>query len=191
MKILVLHGKGSSPKKIEWLASPLRAFGEVDAPEADIEAEEFIQRFMSKNYDLVAGHSRGGTFALLYAAYRGVPVIAVSAPSDRMKQRDYLSRFSEGTIQRKLYEDLSGLSKEYLQSTSPIFLAEKIKDALLIHGSEDSIVPVEQSIEMCKLINEKGGRCFLSIVKMKHTPSIANYKEISSIIQEWVRRHVV
>ncbi len=191
LKMLVLHGKGSCPKKVEWLASPLRAFGEVEAPRADMEADDFIQRFMNRSYDLVAGHSRGGTFALLYAAYRGVPVIAVSAPSDRLKQKDYLSKFNEGTIQRRLYEDLNGLSEEYLRRTSPVVFADKIKDALLIHGSEDQIVPVDQSIEMCRLINEKGGRCFLSILKMRHTPSVANYREISNLVQEWVKRHVV
>ncbi len=190
MKILALHGKGSDPAKIAWLISPLKIFGDVDAPYVDIEANEFLKSYLKTEYDIVAGHSRGGTYALLYSAFKGKPVIAVSSPSDRLKQSEYLKGFQPGTVQKRLYEDLQKIQKEYLAETSPINYADKIKNALLIHGSEDDIVPVQQSEELCKKIVESGGKCRLYVIKMRHTPPASRYSEIHKIIESWVRDNV-
>ncbi|MGC9144544.1 MAG: alpha/beta hydrolase family protein [Nitrososphaeria archaeon] len=190
MKILALHGKGSDPAKIAWLISPLKIFGDVDAPYVDIEANEFLKSYLKTEYDIVAGHSRGGTYALLYSAFKGKPVIAVSSPSDRLKQSEYLKGFQLGTVQKRLYEDLQKIQKEYLAETSPINYADKIKNALLIHGSEDDIVPVQQSEELCKKIVDSGGKCRLYVIKMRHTPPASRYSEIHKIIESWVRDNV-
>ncbi|MGC8599731.1 MAG: alpha/beta hydrolase family protein [Nitrososphaeria archaeon] len=190
MKILALHGKGSDPAKIAWLISPLKIFGDVDAPYVDIEANEFLKSYLKTEYDIVAGHSRGGTYALLYSAFKGKPVIAVSSPSDRLKQSEYLKGFQPGTVQKRLYEDLQKIQKEYLAETSPINYADKIKNALLIHGSEDDIVPVQQSEELCKKIVDSGGKCRLYVIKMRHTPPASRYSEIHKIIESWVRDNV-
>jgi len=190
LKILALHGKGSDPAKIAWLISPLKIFGDVDAPYVDIEANEFLKSYLKTEYDIVAGHSRGGTYALLYSAFKGKPVIAVSSPSDRLKQSEYLKGFQPGTVQKRLYEDLQKIQKEYLAETSPINYADKIKNALLIHGSEDDIVPVQQSEELCKKIVESGGKCRLYVIKMRHTPPASRYSEIHKIIESWVRDNV-
>ncbi|MGC8664422.1 MAG: alpha/beta hydrolase family protein [Nitrososphaeria archaeon] len=190
MKILALHGKGSEPAKISWLIGPLKKLGEVEAPKFDEEAKDFLNAYLNKDYDLVAGHSKGGTYALLYSAFKGKPVIAVSSPSDRVKQAEYLNSFSEGSIQKSLYEDLKSVPKEYLIETSPIKYADRIKNALLIHGSEDNIVPVQQSEELCEKILKNGGKCKLFIIKMRHTPPPSRYTEIQKIIENWVKEIV-
>ncbi|BCU71037.1 alpha/beta hydrolase family protein [Stygiolobus caldivivus] len=184
---LVLHGKGSSPEKVEWLAKPLRQFGEVLVPEFEIEAKEGVEKALTYNFDLVAGHSRGGLVALIVAALKGKNVIAVSAPSDRRKQREYLSRFSTGTIQNKIYEDIKDLPEEELDYY-PLKYAQKIKNALLIHGENDDIVLKEHSIILCEEIKKYGGKCELHIIKgMKHSPLGQHYKVIWDIITDWVK----
>lgn len=188
---MALHGKGSDPAKISWLINPLKTFGDVYAPKFDGEASEFLNSFLNKEYDLVAGHSRGGTYALLYSAFKDKPAIAVSSPSDRVLQAEYLKSFNEGTIQKNLYEDLIKIPKEYLIETSPIKYAGRIKNVLLIHGSEDNIVPVQQSKNLCEMILKTGGKCKLYIIKMKHTPPPSSYKEIKKIIENWVNDNVV
>ncbi len=190
MKILALHGKGSDPAKIAWLTTPLKIFGEVEAPKIDMEARDFLNSYLNKEYDLVAGHSKGGTYALLYSAFKGKPVIAVSSPSDRVKQAEYLNSFSEGSVQKSLYEDLKKIPKEYLIETSPLNYADRIKKALLVHGDEDNIVPVQQSKELCERILKAGGKCELYIIKMRHTPPASRYAEIQRIIENWVKDNV-
>ncbi len=190
LKILALHGKGSNPAKIKWLTEPLKEFGQVDAPNVEMEADEFLNEFLNKEYDLVAGHSRGGTYALLYAANKGVPVIAVSAPSDRILQLNYLSSFKQGTFQKNAYEDLKNLSYEYLKRTSPIAYADRIKKALLIHGTKDETVPLEQSKKMCEAILKSGGSCNLHELEMKHTPPASLYRTVNKIIKDWVIKNV-
>jgi dipeptidyl aminopeptidase/acylaminoacyl peptidase len=187
MKSLVLHGKGSSPEKVEWLAKPLRQFGEVLIPEFEIEAKEGVQKALTYDFDLIAGHSRGGLVALIAAALKGKSAIAVSAPSDRRKQKEYLSKFPPGTIQRKIYEDIKNLPDEELE-WYPLKYADRIKNALLIHGENDDVVLKEHSIILCDEIRKYGGKCQLYIIKgMKHSPLGQHYNEIWKIITEWVK----
>ncbi len=187
MNILALHGKGSSPERIKWLTDPLSAFGNVIAPQVDMEVEESLQIAKKYSFDLVAGHSRGGTVALLAAAERKVPVIAVSAPSDRLMQRMHLCSYPEGTVQRQLCREQENLSESYLKSTSPINFADRISNALLIHGKHDDIVPIAQSIMMCSRIKGSGGKCELVELMMKHSPPKSLEKELSRAIKEWIR----
>ena len=71
----MLHGKGPSPEKVSWLWEPLKEFGDVEVPPFDYSVEEGLQLALRESFDLVAGHSRGGTIALLAAAKKGRPVI--------------------------------------------------------------------------------------------------------------------
>ena len=186
---LVLHGKGSSPEKVEWLAKPLRQFGEVIVPYFEIEVKEGVEKAITYNFDLIAGHSRGGTIALIAAALKGKSVIAVSAPSDRRKQKEYLSRFPPGTIQHKIYEDIKNLPEEEFEYY-PLKYADRIKNALLIHGENDEIVLKDHSVILCEEIKKHGGNCELHIIKgMKHTPLGQHYKLIWDIITNWVKKN--
>ncbi|MBB5254392.1 alpha/beta hydrolase family protein [Sulfurisphaera ohwakuensis] len=190
MRSLVIHGKGSSPEKVEWLAKPLRSFGEVIVPDFEIEVKEGVEKALQYNFDCIAGHSRGGTIALIVGALRGSCVIAVSAPSDRRKQKEYLSKFPQGTIQHKIYEDLIKLP-DYEFDYSPLKYADKLKDVLLIHGENDEIVSKEHSIVMCEEIKKYGGNCELHIIpNMKHTPLGQQYSTIWNIIENWIRKRL-
>jgi len=191
MKTLVIHGKGSSPDKVEWLAKPLRKYGEVTVPEFEIEVREGIEKALTYDFDCIAGHSRGGTIALIAGALRGTCVIAVSAPSDRKKQREYLSTFPPGTIQNKIYQDISSLP-EYEFEYAPLKYTDRLKNVLLIHGEEDEIVLKEHSIVMCEEIKKHGGKCELHIIpKMKHTPLGQQYSIIWDIVDKWIKENTL
>ncbi|MGC8661085.1 MAG: alpha/beta hydrolase family protein [Nitrososphaeria archaeon] len=188
MIILALHGKGSTPEKITWLTEPLSHFGEVTAPPIDMEVNQALSFVDRYSFDLIAGHSRGGTVALLAAAKRDVPVVAVSAPCDRVLQRMHLCSYPDGTVQKKLCREQDGYSESYLRSTSPVNFADKIADALLIHGKRDDIVPISQSRTMCYKIRESGGKCSLLELEMKHTPPKSLEKELFRAVEEWIRK---
>ncbi|MBW9142029.1 MAG: prolyl oligopeptidase family serine peptidase [Candidatus Aramenus sp.] len=184
---LVLHGKGSSPDKVTWLSDPLKEFGQVLAPPFDYEVREGVERALSLSFDLIAGHSRGGTIALVVGALKGKPVIAVSAPTDRVKQLEYLSKFPEGTLQYRNYLDLSKVPSEELVKYSPIKYAEKLKKVLLIHGKNDEVVLPSHSVELCERVKENGGYCELHLLEMRHSPPAHAFREIKEIVVKWVR----
>ncbi|QPG51219.1 S9 family peptidase [Saccharolobus solfataricus] len=189
MKSLVIHGKNSSPEKVEWLAKPLRKFGEVIVPEFEIEAKEGVEKALTYDFDCIAGHSRGGLIALIAAALKGKWAIAVSAPSDRRKQKEYLSKFPPGTVQYNIYQDLMKMP-EYELEYSSLSYADRLKKVLLIHGEDDEMVLKEHSITLCDTIKRMGGDCELHIIpKMKHTPLGQQYQTIWSIIEDWIKRN--
>ncbi|EZQ04815.1 dipeptidyl aminopeptidase [Candidatus Acidianus copahuensis] len=190
MKFLVIHGKGSSPEKIGWLIDPLKEFGEVYAPEFDLEVKEGVEKALKINFDCIAGHSRGGLIALITAALKGTCVISISAPSDRIRQLKYSSTFPKDTIQYRNYLDLLKIPEEELKKYSAINYANKIKKALLIHGERDEIVEKEQSKLMCEEIGRNGGECELHIINMRHSPGKSNEKEIKEIIQRWINTKI-
>ncbi|AWR96428.1 prolyl oligopeptidase family serine peptidase [Acidianus sulfidivorans JP7] len=191
MRSLVIHGKGSSPEKVEWLAKPLRSFGEVIVPEFELEVKDGVRKALSYNFDCIAGHSRGGLIALIAAAIVGSCVIAVSAPSDRIRQKNYLSKFPEGTIQYKNYQDLLKIPDQELIQYSAINYADKLKKVLLLHGDKDEMVEKEQSITLCNEIKKNNGNCTLYIIDMKHSPPKSKEKEISAIIENWIKNTIL
>ncbi|ARM74908.1 alpha/beta hydrolase family protein [Acidianus manzaensis] len=191
MKSLVIHGKGSSPGKVEWLANPLRKYGDVQVPDFDMEVKEGIEKALSFDFDCIAGHSRGGVIALIAAAIKGTCAIAVSAPADRLRQKQYLSKFPEGTIQYKNYQDLLKISDDELKEYSAITYARKLNNVLLLHGSKDEMVEKEQSINLCNEIIKYGGKCELKIIDMKHSPPKSKEKEIYEIIQNWINNNIL
>ncbi|MEM0169460.1 MAG: prolyl oligopeptidase family serine peptidase [Metallosphaera sp.] len=188
MKSIVLHGKGSSPHKVEWLSNPLRTFGQVDTPDFDYDVEEGLRIVLSKEFDLIAGHSRGGTVALLAGAKKGLPVIAVSAPTDRLLQLEHLSKFPTESEQGKLYKYLSTFPNERLIETSPITYAKDLRNVLLIHGEKDEVVPKIHSEVLCEKVKESGNRCDFVVLEMRHSPPKHLYNKIERIVLEWVKR---
>ncbi|WP_287690068.1 prolyl oligopeptidase family serine peptidase [Metallosphaera javensis (ex Sakai et al. 2022)] len=187
MNSIVLHGKGSSPSKVEWLSTPLRRFGTVEVPDFDYDVEQGLEIVLRKDFHLVAGHSRGGTVALLAGARRFVPVIAVSAPTDRILQLEHLSRFPEDSEQGKLYRYLSTFSRERLIETSPITYASSLRNVLLIHGENDDVVPIIHSERLCEKVREAGNECNMVRLNMRHSPPKHLYREIEDIVVKWVQ----
>ncbi|AWR93567.1 alpha/beta hydrolase family protein [Acidianus brierleyi] len=190
MRILVLHGKGSSPDKIKWLSKPLEEFGEIIVPDFDYEVKEGVEKALKYDFDCIAGHSRGGTIALMSSALTGKCCIAVSAPSDRVEQMKYLSSFPQDSIQYRNYLDLSKISIEDLKKYSPINYADKLHNVLLIHGKNDNIVSPTHSINLCNKIKENGGKCELYLIEMKHSPPMDKYSELAGIIKKWVKTQI-
>ncbi|BBG24166.1 alpha/beta hydrolase family protein [Sulfuracidifex tepidarius] len=187
MRCLVLHGKNSSPEKIKWLTDPISKFAEVESPFVDMEVSEIVEKFRHENYECFAGHSRGGTAALILGSIRPSVVIAVSSPTDRKLQLDHLSKFPDDTPQSSLYKDLSKVRD--LDSSSPINYVEGLKNSsiLLIYGDSDQIVPRRHGEVLC----EKLANCRLEIVKgMKHSPMGQQIGQINRIISEFLKYYV-
>ncbi len=187
MKCLVLHGKNSSPGKVKWLIDPISRFADVESPSVEMEVNEIVEKFKGENYECVAGHSRGGTAALILGSLWSSLVIAVSSPTDRRFQLDYLSKFPDGTPQSSLYKDL--LRVKDLDSSSPINYVEGLKRAnvLLIYGDSDQIVPKKHGEILC----EKLTNCKLKVVNgMKHSPMGQQIGEISRIVSEFLEYYV-
>jgi Dipeptidyl aminopeptidases/acylaminoacyl-peptidases len=187
MRSLVLHGKGSSPEKVSWLWEPLKEFGNVEVPPFDYSVEEGLQLALRESFDLVAGHSRGGTIALLAGAKKGRPVIAVSAPTDRILQLEHLYNRRDLPGSKELYQYLSSIPVEVLRETSPVNHSSLLKDVLLIHGIRDEVVPAEHSKILCEKVREMGNRCTLLLLDMRHSPPAHLYSKIRQIIQDWIR----
>ncbi len=184
MKCLVLHGKNSSPEKIRWLTEPISKFASVTAPSVDLEVAEIVEKFRDDAYECVAGHSRGGTAALLLGSLGARLVVAVSAPTDRRMQLEYLSAFAPGSIQHSLYMELEKVKD--LEETSPINYAKGLDKAkvLLIYGEKDEIVPKKHGEVMCGILSN----CRLEIVKgMKHSPMGSQIGEISRILENFFK----
>lgn len=187
MKSLVIHGKSSTPEKVEWLAKPLRKFGEVVVPNFDMEVREGVEKALAYDFDCIAGHSRGGLIALIAGAIKGSCVIAVSTPADRLRQRRYLSKFSEDTVQYKNYQDLLRIPEEELAKYSALNYVDRLKKVLLIHGERDEMVEKDQSILLCNEILKHGGSCTLKLFDMAHSPPKSKEKEIGEIIEKWIK----
>lgn len=188
MEIFVLHGKHSSPEKVSWLSKPLKKFGNVQVPFFDFEIKQGLEILKGKEIDCIAGHSRGGTAALLAAEIMNIKcVIAVSAPIDRIYQMNYLCKFGEDTIQHKLCLELRALPEEELKETSPIYMLDKLDNVLIIHGDSDEIVPLWHSKTLYERLNGLGRNVRLEIIKgMKHTPMRSQYSYIEKIITEFM-----
>ncbi|MGC9105470.1 MAG: alpha/beta hydrolase family protein [Thermoprotei archaeon] len=188
MKAIVLHGRSSSPKSVEWLAEPFRAFGEVIVPDFDFEVNEGVNRALQYDFDVIAGHSRGGLIALIVAAIKGKPVVAVAAPADRKRQYEYVSKFPPDTFQGRIYKELSALPKEEIEVSAFQYL-EKLDNVLLIHGLQDPVVQPEQSKDLCDALRKLGKRCELYLIpKMGHSPRDENVRVVQEIIKGWLER---
>jgi dipeptidyl aminopeptidase/acylaminoacyl peptidase len=93
--------------------------------------------------EVAAGHSMGGTVALLLAARNPGSVkcvVAVAAPVDRRLQLQYLLQ-SDDPYLRKLANHLASLGSK-LELTSPSrYIGSNMPPVLYIRGSEDHVVP--------------------------------------------------
>ncbi|WP_252901157.1 alpha/beta hydrolase [Vulcanisaeta sp. JCM 14467] len=101
---------------------------------------------------IIAGHSMGGTIALLAASILSqiTCAISVSGPTDRLAQIRWLLSGEPGSIRRRTYEELAKIdsrqvTEEFLMRTSPInYLRPNLPPILLIHGTSDELVNVKQ-----------------------------------------------
>ncbi|WP_069808192.1 alpha/beta hydrolase family protein [Vulcanisaeta thermophila] len=201
MKALALHGYGSSPEKINWLVGPLRSLGlEVITPgytdfNDGLRKSEEVLKSDNDTY-IVAGHSMGGSIALLLASMYGNVrcVISVSGPTDRVAQVRWLSEGEPGSIRRRTYEELlrgGGVDEDFLRGTSPInYIKPGMPPVLFIHGTEDELVPIwhpEIYIERARGLGN-----VVELVKvegMRHTPRGRDIHVIARAIEDFVKRN--
>lgn len=104
----------------------------------------------------IVGASYGGYAALMGATK--TPdlfqcAISFAGMSDLVKMRDSFRNFTNKNTARKQF----GEDKNQLKETSPVRMAEKVKiPILLIHGKDDTTVPVLQSRIMADALKDKG-----------------------------------
>ena len=143
-KAVAFHGYRSSPQNIQWLTQPLVEAGfEVVAP-AYREVEDGYEAGLRElPVEVAAGHSMGGTVALLLAAKNPGSVkcvVAVAAPVDRRLQLQYLLQ-SDDPYLKKLANQLTSLGNK-LELTSPSrYIGSGMPPVLYVRGSEDRVVP--------------------------------------------------
>lgn len=143
-KALAFHGYKSSPSNIQWLVEPLQKAGlNVVAPTIRDVEDGYEAGLRELPVAVAAGHSMGGTVALLLAARNPGAVgcvVAVASPVDRRLQLQYLMQ-SENPYLKKLANDLASLGNK-LELTSPSrYISSNMPPVLYIRGSQDEVVP--------------------------------------------------
>jgi dipeptidyl aminopeptidase/acylaminoacyl peptidase len=104
----------------------------------------------------IVGASYGGYAALMGATK--TPdlfqcAISFAGMSDLIKMRDNYRNFMNKNTARKQF----GENKSQLKETSPVRMAKKVKiPILLIHGKDDTVVPVAQSRIMADALKDEG-----------------------------------
>ncbi|ALU12770.1 hypothetical protein EYM_07330 [Ignicoccus islandicus DSM 13165] len=181
---MTFHGYGSSPSRIKWL---IEAFEELEIdvtapklPQPLVKAYEYVKT-LGLDADAFSGHSMGGALSLILAAQRSKPAIAVAPPTDLSFQLEYMRRTPS---LKKIYDEIASLVKiEEMVRLSPMNFRYE-KPVLIIHGTDDKVVPIEQSIQFCKKIP----KCKLvEINGMSHTP---RKEEEITILKKSIREFV-
>lgn len=104
----------------------------------------------------IVGASYGGYAALMGATK--TPdlfqcAISFAGMSDLIRMRDSYRNFTNKNTARKQF----GEDKAQLKETSPVRMAERVKiPILLIHGKDDTVVPVVQSRIMASALKDEG-----------------------------------
>ncbi len=200
-----MHGFGSSPEKINWLTGPLKALNlEVITPtyrdfEDGLNKVSELLRGANNRY-ILAGHSMGGSIALLAASTLSnvACAISVSGPTDRLAQIRWLLAGEPGSIRRRTYEELAKIdsrqvTEEFLIKTSPInYLRPNLPPILLIHGTNDELVnikQVENYYEKAKFLSNVIE--LIRVEGMPHTPRGKDIKVIAGSIEGFIRKYCI
>lgn len=143
-KALAFHGYGSSPANIGWLVTPLEKLGfRVVAPNIREVEDGYESGLKELPVAVAAGHSMGGTVALLLAAKNPGSVgcvIAVAAPVDRRLQLQYMLQ-SDSPYLKKLANRLMSMEGKLEQTSPSRFIGPNMPPVLYIRGTNDDVVP--------------------------------------------------
>ncbi len=193
MRAIVYHGRGSSPEKVDWLIKPLRDLGyEVAAPTIRDVSDAYEAGLSLLPVDVAAGHSMGGTAALLLAARNpGMVgcVISVAGPVDRRLQLQWLE--SKGDkFSKRLANELAALGP-LLDETSPSrYIGRGMPPVLYIRGERDDVVP-RAHVDVLVGLAEKFGFPVdvVEIAGMGHTPKGDEEREkVARVIANFVEK---
>ncbi len=193
-----------------WFSISYRlAKGPLDFGDAvgDVEAAIRFVRSHAGEYGVdperiyLVGESAGGHLAAMASlggaegtAVRGV--VALYTPSDLVALATTSEMIPAG-IRRQLHgTPFAKLILARLEQLSPIGLVKPgMPPFFLIHGDEDKLVPIGQSIEFCKKITAAGGACTMSTMPgvghsvrfWEGNASVASRYKREMV--EWLRSH--
>ncbi|MEM4970204.1 MAG: prolyl oligopeptidase family serine peptidase [Sulfolobales archaeon] len=198
-RAVVFHGSGSSPSSVTWLA---RIIGErgfaVDAPDSSGDVIQVAEEYAKKGFDLYAGHSRGGSIALIASALAGRgAVITVGTPADRLLQARWLSLHQPGSVQRTLYQDLERRLGNPWEDPIPYDRTSLIRytryvrgPVLIIHGDSDPIVRSYHADILEDFLRLSGAHVEKILVRgMGHAPRREHIEIIRRAIHSFLERH--
>jgi len=193
-KAVAFHGYKSSPSNIDWLVQPLKALGlEVVTPQIRDVDDGYEAGLRELPVDVAAGHSMGGTVALLLAAKNPGAVkcvVAVASPVDRRLQLQYLMQSNDPYL-KKLANDLASLGSK-LELTSPSrYIGSNMPPVLYIRGSEDNVVP-RTHVDILAGLSDRFNFPLevVEIEGMKHTPQGEEHREkIADAVMRFVNSH--
>jgi len=186
-RALAFHGRGSTPDRIRWLIDALEAAGLVVEAPSYGEVDEGYRIAVSRlPIDVVAGHSMGGTVAMLLAAKHPDEVrcvISIAGPVDRLEQLRYMK---ERGLNR-LASEVEALGIEKLIETSPIkYLSERTPPILYIWGDRDDIVPITHLQMLRDAAKRLGFRLVDVVVEgMGHVPRGHQLGLVKRIVTEF------
>jgi dipeptidyl aminopeptidase/acylaminoacyl peptidase len=192
-KAVAFHGYKSSPQNIQWLTQPLSEAGfEVVAPAIRDVEDGYEAGLRELPVDVAAGHSMGGTVALLLAARNPGSVkcvVAVAAPVDRRLQLQYLLQSDDPHL-KKLGNQLASLGSK-LELTSPSrFIGSGMPPVLYIRGSEDRVVP-RTHIDILAGLSDKFNFPLevVEVEGMDHAPRTEEHRrKVAEAILSFVKR---
>lgn len=193
-KAVVFHGRGSSPANIQWLADPMRELGlEVATPAIRDVEDGYETGLRELPVAVAAGHSMGGTVALLLAAKNPGAVkcvVAVGAPVDRLLQLQYMQQSTDPHL-RKLASELAALGNTKLEQTSPSrHIGTNMPPVLYIRGAKDHVVP-RTHVDILAGLSDRFNFPLevVEIPNMGHTPTEEEHrKAIRQAIQSFLTK---
>lgn len=174
--VVVLHAFNQKPEDVEYYSRELASLGMVSMAPRYTDASDGIAvavRALRKLKALewvdperlgLLGVSLGGTVALLASTQERVRfVVSLGGWVDLADLYRFLSRFPGGSQQRYIADLVKSTlgepeeSRELYELSSPITYADRISGSvLLIHGTEDSMVPASQSETLYRRLRELG-----------------------------------
>ncbi|MCX8184529.1 MAG: prolyl oligopeptidase family serine peptidase [Sulfolobales archaeon] len=173
---VALHAFNQKPEDIEQYSKELAALGIVvlsprytdasDGVAVALRALKKLKTLSSVDQERLGlfGISLGGTVSLLASTQEKVRfVVSIGGWVDLADLCRFLSKFPHGSSQKYIADLVRSTlgdpeeNREIYELASPITYADKISGSvLLIHGSEDSMVPVSQSEAMYRKLRELG-----------------------------------
>ncbi|ABL87942.1 conserved hypothetical protein [Pyrobaculum islandicum DSM 4184] len=190
-KALAFHGRGSSPENILWLIQPLQETGhEVVAPQIRDVEDGYETGLKELPVAIAAGHSMGGTVALLLAAKNPGAVgcvVAIAAPVDRRLQLQYMLQSGDPYL-NKLANELAALGNKLEQTSPSRFIGSGMPPVLYIRGTKDRVVPRTQ-IDILAGLSDKFNFPLevVEIENMGHSPQTPEHqKAIADAIKRFI-----
>lgn len=174
--VVVLHAFNQKPEDVERYSRELASLGMVSLAPRYTDASDGIGvavRALRKLKSMsgvdpesvgLLGVSLGGTVALLASTQERVRfVVSVGGWVDLADLYRFLSRFPQGSPQKYIADLVRSTlgepeeNRELYELSSPVTYSDRISGSvLLIHGTEDSMVPASQSEALYRKLKELG-----------------------------------